>query len=140
MNAGKQKYFTLINEEDDTIFCIIKSISTNNFEDVIQTINFSEDWLKYRNVNISEEQQIINFHLFGKEVTEFSGTDQEWEDEIEQNFDTKYQEFVTAKIQLSNEAGLNSFNFVVGQSYTDFETMLQDFADEYGYVLTNKLS
>lgn len=138
MSSGKQKYFSLICEDDSTIFCIMKSMSVNGSDDIILTIQLSENWLKNRNINISENIQIMNFQLFGKEITGFEGTEQEWLNEVSNNFKDKYKEFINVKAQMTLNYGLDKFYFKTGETYNDFETKLQDHCDLYGFILTKQ--
>lgn len=134
MSINKQKYYALINNEDNSIFIIIKTISTNNFEEVINTIEFSTNFKKYQNINDSEEIQKVKFKLFGAEILELSN--EEFETQVNENFEETFNSYNDLIIEKNDLYGLNKFQLSAGQNVKDFENVINTFAETFEYTIT----
>ena len=131
MSINKQKYYTLINQEDDSIYIILKTIPTNSFEEVINTINFSDNFKKFSIVNNDDEVQIVKLKLFGAEILGLS--DEELIEQLKENFDETLSSFNQQLQEKTTSFGLDKFSLSVGQNINNLDEKLGEFASEFNY-------
>jgi len=131
MSINKQKYYTLINQDNDSIYIILKTIPTNSFEEVINTINFSDNFKKFSIVNNDDEVQIVKLKLFGAEILGYS--DEEFVKALKKDFDKALLKFNQILKKRTKSFGLDKFSLSVGQNINNLDEKLDEFASEFNY-------